>query len=133
MNPMRIVAAGEAATGLALMLYPPLVVRLLFSADIDGAGLAMARIAGMALVALGVACWPGAITDGRDERRPRLAMGVYSGLAAVYLGVLGLDGALRGPLMWPAVVVHLVVTVLLARQWGPNHRRALRAKEEVHS
>ena len=68
-NPMRIVAAGEAATGLALMLNPPLVVRLLFGADIDGAGLAMARITGMALVALGVACWPGAITDGVERAR----------------------------------------------------------------
>ena len=43
---------------------------------------------------------------------------VCSGLAAVYLGFLSLDGALRGPLMWPAVIVHLVVTVLLASLWG---------------
>lgn len=119
MNPMRIVATGEAATGVALMLYPPLVARLLFAADVDGAGLAMARIAGMALVGLGIACWPDAATGG--SRRARLAMVVYSALAAVYLGFLAADGELRGPLLWPAVIVHLVVTVLLAR---PGGRRA---------
>jgi hypothetical protein len=112
MGPMRVVAAGEAATGLALVLYPPLVLQLLFGTDTAGAGLAMARIAGMALVGLGIACWPDAATGG--SHRARLAMVVYSALAAVYLGLLAVDGELRGPLLWPAVFVHLGVTVLLA-------------------
>jgi hypothetical protein len=119
MDPLRIVAAGEAATGLALVLYPPLVVQLLFGADTAGAGVAMSRIAGMALVGLGIACWPDAASGG-GSRRARLAMLVYGALAAIYLALLAMDGGLRGPLIWPAVVVHLVVTVLLALPRDPR-------------
>ena len=34
---------------------------------------------------------------------------------AVYLAYLGLSGTSSGVLLWPAVVLHLVLTVLLAR------------------
>lgn len=110
---MRVVAAGETMTGLALMVSPQTVVWYLFGTDTAGAGLAVARIAGMALTALGIACWPDATTGDR-ARRSRIAMLVYSALATVYLGVLATDGDLRGPLLWPAAVVHLAVTVWLA-------------------
>ena len=110
---MRVVAAGETATGLALILFPHMVVRFLFRAETAGAGLAVARIAGMALTALGIACWPDSNTR-NTARRSRVAMLVYSVLATVYLGLVAIDGELRGPLLWPAVVVHLAVTVWLA-------------------
>jgi hypothetical protein len=113
MDPLRISAVSEAATGLTLVVLPNLVVRLLFGAETAGAGVAMARIAGFALVALGIACWPDA--GGSGLRRTRMAMLVYGALAAVYLGFLAVSGELIGRLLWPAVVVHLVVTVLLAR------------------
>lgn len=57
--PLTIAAAGEAATGFALLVVPHLVIRILFGAEIVGAGVVMSRIAGLALIALGVACWPG--------------------------------------------------------------------------
>lgn len=119
MDMMRVVAAGEAATGLALMLFPQMVVRYLFGTETAGAGLAVARIAGMALTALGIACWPDATTDNR-ARRSRIAMLVYSVLATVYLGLLAIDGELLGPLLWPAVAVHLAVTVWLATAREPR-------------
>jgi hypothetical protein len=55
---MRVLAAGEAATGFALTLLPRLVVQPLFGADATGAGLAMSRIAGMALMGLGSPAGP---------------------------------------------------------------------------
>ena len=66
----------------------------------------MARIAGMALIALGIACWPGASVAVRGDRR-RTAMLVYGALAAIYLSGLGVEGTLRGPLLWPAVAAHV--------------------------
>jgi hypothetical protein len=56
---LAIVAVGEAGTGLVLAVYPSIVVRLLFAADIAGAGVVMSRITGISLIALGIACWPG--------------------------------------------------------------------------
>jgi len=103
---LAVVGAGEAFMGLALVIYPSLVVRLLFGAEISGAGTVMSRIAGIALIALGVACWPGP---------PRVGMLIYSAMAMAYLAYVGIGGQWTGPLLWPAVVVHAVLTALLAR------------------
>ncbi len=50
---------AEAGTGVLLLAWPPIVVRLLFGAEISGAGVIMSRFAGIALIGFGVACWPG--------------------------------------------------------------------------
>ena len=74
---LALAAAGEAAFGLVLLVYPPIVVRLLFNAQIAGAGIVMSRVAGIALIALGVACWPGSEATGIPTRALR-AMLCYS-------------------------------------------------------
>ena len=71
---------AEAGTGLILLAYPPIVVRLLFAAEISGAGVIMSRIAGIALIGLGVACWPGSTPCRRSY-----GMLTYSTLAMLYL------------------------------------------------
>ncbi len=103
---LALAAAGEAATGLVLLVYPPIVVRLLFGADIAGAGIVMSRIAGITLIALGVACWPGP---------PLVGMLTYSAVVALYLAYVGFAGGLTGILLWPAVVLHVILTALLTR------------------
>ena len=60
MNKVLIFAAvGEAATGLALLIVPSLVGQLLLGAELTGIAVTVARVAGIALIALGIACWPG--------------------------------------------------------------------------
>jgi hypothetical protein len=39
----------------------------------------------------------------------------YSASVTLYLAYLGLAGGFGGVLLWPAVVLHLVLTTLLAR------------------
>ncbi len=56
---LALSAIIEAATGLALLVVPSLVERLLLGADLTGVVIAVARVTCIALVALGVACWPG--------------------------------------------------------------------------
>ena len=55
---LTVAAVGEALTGLVLLAYPPIVIKLLFGADIAGIGVLTSRFAGVALIGLGVACWP---------------------------------------------------------------------------
>ena len=105
---LTLAAIGETATGLALLIVPSLVVWLLFGAEIVGVGVVMSRLAGIALIGLGVACWPGP---------PLIGMLTYSVLAMLYLTYIGLGGEWVGPLLWPAVVLHAVLTLLLARTW----------------
>ena len=56
---LALAATAEAGTGVLLLAWPPIVVRLLFGAEISGVGVIMSRIAGIALIGLGVSCWPG--------------------------------------------------------------------------
>jgi hypothetical protein len=105
---LAVSAAGEAATGLVLLAHPPIVVRLLFGAEIAEAGILMSRIAGISLVALGVACWPGGAV------RALHAMLTYSALVTLYFVYLGLSGEWTGALLWPATGAHAVLTILLA-------------------
>ena len=98
-------AVAEAATGLALLIAPSLVGQLLLGEQLTGIAIPVARVAGMALVALGVACWPGP---------PLLGMLIYSVAATLYLAYLDLAG-LAGMLLWPAVALHLLLSILLGR------------------
>ena len=41
----------------------------------------------------------------------------YSVLATLYLAYLGIRGEWVGPLLWPAVALHAVLTLLLGRVW----------------
>jgi hypothetical protein len=113
---LALAAVGEAATGLVLLVYPPIVVRLLFGAEIAGAGMVMSRIAGIGLIGLGIACWPSRDTSSRAASA-LCGMLTYSSLAALYLAYLGIGGEWAGRLLWPAVAAHAVLTLLLARAW----------------
>jgi hypothetical protein len=103
-----LVAVGEAVTGLALLTVPSLVGQLLFGAELNGVALAVARVAGIALIALGIACWPGP---------PLVGLLTYSAAVTLYLAYLGIAGGLSGALLLPAVVLHAVLSVLLGRVW----------------
>ena len=109
-------AAGETATGVILATLPAPFIRLLLGAELSGAGMALGRLAGFALIALGFACWPQRDATA-GKRAALLAMVIYGFLAAVYLLVLGLDGTLVGVLLWPAAAAHAALTLVLARAW----------------
>lgn len=40
---------------------------------------------------------------------------VYSAAVALYLGALGASGAATGPLLWPAVLLHGALALVLVR------------------
>jgi hypothetical protein len=110
-------AVSEAALGLVLLVYPPIVVRLFLDAEIAGTGIVMGRLAGIALIALGVACWPGSATA-----QALWGMLTYSALATLYMAYLGIGGEWVGVLLWPATVIHAILTTLLVRAWLNNQR-----------
>jgi len=101
-----LAAVGEAGTGLALLIVPSLVGRLIFGEELIGVAIPVARVTGIALIALGIACRPGP---------PLVAMLAYSAVVTLYLAYVGIAGGLTGILLWPAVVVQVILTVLLIR------------------
>jgi len=107
-NALTFTAIAEAATGLGLLIVPSLVVHLLLGEELADVGIPVARVAGIAIVALAIACWPGP---------PLVGMLIYSALIALYLAYLGFAGGFTGVLLWPAVALHVVLTILLGRAW----------------
>ena len=104
---LALTALGEAATGLALLVYPPIVVRLLFGADIAGAGVVMSRVAGAALLAIGVSCWLARNDPGRPTQVGLLTgVLIYDIAAAALLAYAGLFLNMAGIALWPAIVLH---------------------------
>ena len=101
---LAFTAAAEEVTGLALLIAPALVGRLLFGEELAGVAVPIARVTGIALIALGVACWPGP---------PLAGMLIYSAAVTLYLACVGFAGGLTGVLLWPAVVLHAILTALL--------------------
>ena len=105
-------AIGEATTGLALLIVPSLVVQLLLDQQLAGVAIPIARVSGIALIALGIACWPGP---------PPIGMLAYGALVTLYLAYLGFAGGFSGVLLWPAVILHAILTALLARGLRLQH------------
>ena len=101
---LAFAAISEALTGLALLTAPSLVSQLLLGEQLAGVAIPVARVSGIALIALGIACWPGP---------PLFGMLTYSALVTLYLAYLGFAGGLSGLLLWPAVVLHAILTALL--------------------
>jgi hypothetical protein len=115
-----LAAVSEGLTGLILLVYPPIVTRLLFDSDIAGVGVLMSRLAGISLIALGVACWPE-----RNMLRALFGMLTFGLLAMLYLIYVGANGQ-AGILLWPAVLVHAGLSFLLVWAWWKG-RQAMAA------
>jgi Tumour protein p53-inducible protein 11 len=109
---MTLSAAIEAATGLSLIAFPSVVGRLLLGAALAGSGIAVARLTGIALLCLALACWP----SGNGATQPAVrALFAYNLLAALYLAYLRIGGSFVSYLLVPAFVVHALLAFLLLR------------------
>jgi hypothetical protein len=106
---LTIAAVLEVATGVALLIVPSLVGRLLFGEELTGIVIPVARVLGIALLALGVGCWPGSTA--------LCGMLTYGALVTLYLLYLAIRGEWVGPLLWPVVALHAILSVLLAWAW----------------
>lgn len=106
---LRLATVGEAAIGVALLIIPSLVSRLLLGVELTGVSVPIAHVAGIALIGLVMGCWPGSTA--------LVGMLTYSGLVTLYLVYLGICGEWVGLLLWPAVAVHAILTILLVFAW----------------
>jgi hypothetical protein len=97
--------------GLVLVVLPSALVEPLLGAPLGTpAGETVSRVAGGALLALGVACW-----FAREDVASRAAIGLVSALllynvAAVAILVLAwMNLGLSGIAFWPAILVHVAL------------------------
>jgi len=106
-----VAAVIEIVTGLILMVVPSAFARVLFGADLPEAGQAVGRIAGFALLSLGIACRPGS----EAPTTALSALVIYNLLITPYLIYVGMVGGPVVPLLWPAAALHGLLSVILVR------------------
>ena len=109
---LALAAALEGAIGLALMIDPSFVARLLLGEGVSGTAVPLGRVAGFGLLSLGVACWPSSEHSRAQALRGLLC---YNLLTTIYLIYLGIESEWVGVLLWPVAALHAVLTTLLAR------------------
>ncbi|HEY7063833.1 MAG TPA: hypothetical protein VII06_20310 [Chloroflexota bacterium] len=94
--------------GLALAFAPSRTGTMLLGRPPGPAGVMIARVAGVALTALGVAC-RGASRDSGGAARSgtETAITIYNAGAGLLLVLFGATGQARGPAVWGFGVLHL--------------------------
>ena len=108
-----ITAIFEVLTGLALLVSPSRAGLSLTGSPIDSAaGVIVARVAGAALLAIGVACWL-ARDHGHSPAGQALIVGLltYNLAAAAVLGFAGIASAANGAAIWPGTAAHVGLAV----------------------
>jgi len=110
---LLVTAVIEAGAGLALLGCPAAAVTLLLGSPLDTpVGLTVARLGGAGLLALGVACWLTKHDAQSCAARGLIAaMTIYNLGAVVILGLAGIQLQPVGLALWPAVGLHVIMTI----------------------
>lgn len=105
-------AALELPTGTGLLVAPSRIAKLLLGDPLRSTeSLIVGKVAGAALVAIGLNCW-----FQRQARRNARSTGLLAGLLSYNVAVpivlvRAARGGTRGVLLWPAVVLHGVLAL----------------------
>jgi hypothetical protein len=104
-------AVEAAATGMILLVSPTSFGRLVFATELSEPAQVLSRLTGIILLSFALASWP------KPATKSTLAMFTCNLLTSLYLGYLAILGNLVGVLLWPAVALHLILSILLGRTW----------------
>lgn|SRR6185295_3791165 len=110
---LSVTAVVEAATGLCLLILPAVLLAILLGLDnAAAAAIFVGRLAGAALLAIGVASWMARV-DERTSAQLGLLTGilVYNAAATLLLAYAGAVLKMVGVLLWPAVVLHAILAI----------------------
>jgi hypothetical protein len=126
---LSTMGAAEAATGLALAVAPSLLVELLLGAAPGvAAGIIVSRVTGVAMVALGVACWLARHDAAGPAAKGLVAsMLIYNAAVVAILVLAWTTQGLSGVALWPVVLAHaaLAVWCFVVLSFGSEEKRSL--------
>ena len=108
-----VTALLEATAGFALAASPSLVILLLLGSPLDTpSGSVVGRLAGVALLTLGLVCWLARNDQlNRVTAGPAAAMLFYNIAVATLLVYARLGLGLPGIGLWPTVVLHAALAL----------------------
>jgi hypothetical protein len=110
---LGVTAVVELTAAAVLFAIPSRVAALLLGAGLDSpAAKVMARIAGAALLSIGLTCWLVRNSMGGASHRGRIAgLLAYNAAVAVLLIVAAVVEHLHGVAFWPAVALHAGLSI----------------------
>jgi len=105
-------AVIEAGAGLALLCLPSSAAKLLLGTALQQpSACVVARVGGAGLLTIGIACWLArSDTESSAARGLVTALVVYNLVVALVLAAAGLRSQPVGIVLWPAVVLHTLMT-----------------------
>jgi hypothetical protein len=106
-------ACAEAATGACLIVAPAVLLSLLLGVEnVASVAILLARLAGAALLAIGIASWM-AKADTPNPAQFGLLAGIlfYNAAAALLLAFAGAVSKMQGILLWPVVAFHVLMAI----------------------
>jgi hypothetical protein len=112
-NLLTVTALIELGTGLVMVTFPSLLIRLLLGSPINTpVEYTLARVAGVAILSLAVACWL-ARNDGQSSAARGLvsAMVLYNTAIVLVLVYAALGLALSCFGLWLVVLLHMAMAV----------------------
>jgi hypothetical protein len=117
-----VTALSEVGTGLALLAAPAVVLLLLLGVESAAPeALVVGRVAGGALVAIGVACWVARNDRGPAQRGVVMGVLIYDVTAAAVLAYSGSSLGMAGVALWPVVALHAALAVWCGTCLKSNH------------
>jgi len=110
-NLLAFTALIECATGLLLIVIPEVVTGFLIGSwPGPNSAILILRIAGIALLIIGIVCWLSRNTEqNRFTRRLIISLMVYNITIPVVFIYMAIAINLSGPGLWPAVLIHLLM------------------------
>lgn len=107
-----IAAWVEILVGVSFLLVPNAQSQMIFAITPEGIGVAWARFAGVALIALGFACLPSSRTE--IHRRAVQTLFIFNIAATIFFGWFAVATTFRGVVLWPVVIAHAILAIVLA-------------------
>ena len=127
---LTMAAVLESLAGLALTLAPGAAVAVLLGAEPHPEGLMLGRLAGVALLALAIACWGARGDQGAGAARTGTlrAITLYNAGAGMLLTVLAATGQADRLVGWSAGILHLgLAAAFAASLWRSEKAPSVRA------
>lgn len=117
---LKIAAWVEIIVGISFILATNTQSQFVFGATPDQVGILFARLAGIGLIGLGIACLPSSVA-GLYSNAVR-GLFLFNIGATIFFAWVAVATTFRGVMLWPVVILHAVLAIALAASRRPAAR-----------
>jgi len=115
----------EIIIGVGLIIFPGSIIDFLLGDGLTIVGISVARIAGVALISLGVSALE--ILNQPIKQSTRIGLLIYNFGAAILFLILATVYMMDGVLIWPTIGLHFFISLLICKTfWKLNRDRMVK-------